>query len=393
MPPNQPGPWGPGGQGFGGQGPGTGPGFGPGFGPQQPGQSPQPQWGGPWGPAGAPGAPGAPPPPPQKNGLKWLLGGVAVLLVIAISVGVTLLVTRDGSGGGESTETSTPGGPPVASADDDGPVEIITFEPTCADWKQISRSVGQIQSQNWQDRDPDLPATQWTTEQRTKNEAVAKSLQQSADQAVSLGRQTPNRVIREFYEQFIAYSRAFAVHISEYTPDDNYLALASIASTYVLDSVCDSIAYGSATSRSASVKGYQNSDSSGPVGDVADPSRFISKSDEGCQALIARREELIDATKQWSEQDPNVPATQWTAEQRSIYEAVAPVLTAFADDIELAANKNSNSTFRDFAGFAAIYVRAYVSAIPTYVPADNYLFVAGSRANNLIINACRAASG
>jgi hypothetical protein len=59
------------------------------FNPQQP---PPPGW--------QQGTWAQPSPPPQKgNGVKWLLIAVAVLLVIAISVGVTLIFTRGGGGG------------------------------------------------------------------------------------------------------------------------------------------------------------------------------------------------------------------------------------------------------------------------------------------------------
>ena len=120
--PPQPGPW----------DPGNPPPPGPPQGYQQhPGYYPQTVWG--------------PQPPKQNNGLKWLLIAVAVLLVIAITVGVTLFFTR-GSGGGGST---TPAASDIASANDTGPVAIITSDPTCTvgvqfrtRWPRRSRTVG-----------------------------------------------------------------------------------------------------------------------------------------------------------------------------------------------------------------------------------------------------------
>src|SRR4051812_47329703 len=81
-------------------------------------QPPPPGWQqGPWQqPSG--------PPPRNDNSLKWLLAAVAVLLVVGISVGATLIFTR-GVEVGRTTPTS--GAPSdIASANDTGPVSIIT---------------------------------------------------------------------------------------------------------------------------------------------------------------------------------------------------------------------------------------------------------------------------
>jgi hypothetical protein len=70
------------------------------------------------------------PPPPTGNGLKWLLGAVVVLLVIAIAVGVTVIVmTRNDDS--ESSRSSASAPSDVASANDTGPVSVITDAPTC----------------------------------------------------------------------------------------------------------------------------------------------------------------------------------------------------------------------------------------------------------------------
>jgi len=42
---------------------------------------------------------------------------------------------------------------------------------------------------------------------------------------VALAKRTPHRVMRELYEQFIAYSRAYADRIPTYTPPDDNFAL------------------------------------------------------------------------------------------------------------------------------------------------------------------------
>ena len=63
---------------------------------------------------------------------------------------------------------------------------------------------------------------------RAQYEAVGQAMRSAADQMVPLVKLTPHRVMRELYEQFIAYSRAYAERIPTYTPQDDNLALASV---------------------------------------------------------------------------------------------------------------------------------------------------------------------
>ncbi len=54
-------------------------------------------------------------------------------------------------------------------------------------------------------------------------------MRSAADQMVALAKLTPHRVMRELYEQFIAYSRAYADRIPTYTPPDDNLALVAVS--------------------------------------------------------------------------------------------------------------------------------------------------------------------
>ena len=189
-----------------------GPGPYPGPGPQQP----------PW-----PQQPWSAGPPPQKrgNGWKWALGAVALLAVIGVTAAVTMSVTGDNDGGNGSP-TSPPSGnnSGIASANDTGPATIITEDPSCAAWTPINNTLAQMQKNGWDKRDPAIPATNWTPEQRAQYEEVGRAMRNAADQAVPLVKLTPHRVVRELYEQFIAYARAYSDAIPTYTPVDNHLA-------------------------------------------------------------------------------------------------------------------------------------------------------------------------
>ena len=68
-----------------------------------------------------------------------------------------------------------------------------------------------------------IPAADWTPELRAQYEEVGRALRSAADQAVPLVKLTPHRVVRELYEQFIAYARAYSDAIPTYTPVDQHL--------------------------------------------------------------------------------------------------------------------------------------------------------------------------
>ena len=113
-----------------------------------------PQWGPPqpWGPP--------PGPPPSRGGKgKWIFGGIALLAVIAVTVVITVLVVGKNSGGGESPTPTNGNGSDFASANDKGPVGIITEDPTCDAWGRIAREYSsQSESVKWGDRDQTDPS-------------------------------------------------------------------------------------------------------------------------------------------------------------------------------------------------------------------------------------------
>jgi hypothetical protein len=347
--------------------------------PQQPYPGPP----GPW-----PPQPGySPPVPPSKgNGLKWLLGGLAVLLVIGLAVTTTLLLTR-GDKHLPAGTSSAPGD--VASANDTGPVSIITVEPTCTAYYSINNAVAAVQSSGWGDeRDSLGPAAQWTADQRTRVEAVAAALKKTADQLVPLAKQTPHRVVRELYEQIIAYMRAYVASIPTYEPHDNFHATVFVNAELGVTALCTAITNGSAVR--AVVDPSAAPTSTAPVKDFANPQRFLTKTDGTCQAWTPREDQFATDSDAWSKYDSGIPAVGWSAEQRAANEAVFPITAAYADAIEKAGRSSGNPTLEDFAVTAAIYLRAFVAAWTNFVPADGWLNAAGARFGNVITAACEA---
>lgn len=331
-------------------------------------------------------------PPQQGNGLKWLLIAVAVLLVIGISVGATLLFTRGSGSGGTTTATSAALGD-IASANDTGPVSIITDEPTCAAYIQINNTMAEVEAGGWAAQRASLgPVAEWTNDQRAQVLAVAAAMRDAADQVVPLARQTPHRVVRELYEQFAAYGRAYAESAAAYKPSDNGLATANVNFGSALASMCNAITYGSASRPFAAQAGPTPSQTEHP-GNVSDSKTLMSTPDAVCSQWIARSDQFTVDTSEWEKLDSSIPASQWTPDRRALEQSVQPLISAYANAIQSAGQQSGKAILEDFASVASLYLQAYVTVSDRYTSADGWLSAAGFRITNAVSGACRAAAG
>ena len=288
--------------------------------PQQPppGYYPPPPW----------GAQQPPPPPSQNNGLKWLLVAVAVLLVIAISVGVTLFFTRDGSDGGGPTKTSSP---PTASGGA-SPARTIPVLSRLSPTNLRARSWRSLQEALAADRVQRLaisgihrlPRRNGHPSNGRSSKPVGNAMRATADQAVDLAKQTPHRVMRELYEQFIAYGRAYADSLASYVPDDDFLSRANVSLSSAISAICDAIDYGGVIARAADGSGG-NPPSQPPqhrrsFGSAAIPDgtgKYVVPTGYPVPRPLRR------SCRSGQRLDPKIPASQWTPEQRSIQDRAA----------------------------------------------------------------------
>ncbi|MBS4728041.1 hypothetical protein MSM1_06645 [Mycobacterium sp. SM1] len=360
-----------------------------GFGP------PPPPWGQP--PLWAP-----PPAPPRRAGRGTLWGVVALVVVAALTALITVVVLRGGRGApaaGPSMSPTPGAGVGVASAADTGAVGIITEEPTCEKWLTIWTVLGDREQNGWDKRDPSLPAGAWTPEQRTQYQAVAQAMRSAADQALPLVGITPHRVVRELYEAFIAYGRAYAEKVPTYTAPDDHLAQVASSASNALGWMCEAIKYGSAATSASVVPAAAPPTATalqgaGPA-DAAHPREFLSKPDPTCadwHPLLAEFDDNpnLAALKTI---DTNIPAGQWTPQQRATMNAAVPAITSLADRIEALGRRSANLPLQDFAVLGAQYLRAYAAALPRYVVADGYLINAAAGATGSLNTACLAVGG
>jgi hypothetical protein len=200
------------------------------------------------------------------------------MAVIGVTVAVTISVTKDHTGNGPNPSGNTFG---LASADDKGPANIITEDPTCAAWTPIQSTLADSQGA-WGNRDPSIPYTSWTPEQQAQYDVAVKAYRDAADQTVPLVKVTPNRVVRELYEQFIAYARAYIEAVPKYTANDNPLVGVANASSAALGYICGAITYGSAQARAPFLDTPPQPENLAPLSDPSSPRRFMLAPDATC---------------------------------------------------------------------------------------------------------------
>jgi hypothetical protein len=333
--------------------------------------------------------------PDDKKNLKWALVAVTAVAVLATILAVVLLF-----GGGDSGKNSKDASPDagsgqdaaagVASARDTAPVSVITEDPTCSAWTSINNELATSGEGLWNDRDRSVPASAWTEKQRAQFIAAAQSMRGAAAQAVGLIKLTPHRVMRELYQQFIAYARAYVERVPKYTPADNNLAGAANSASSALGAICAAIADGPAAARGPLVPPAAAPSDIAPIGNPANPQPFLTTPNSACEEWTVALGQFAKDTAAWQQLNPNVPAIYWNKDQKAINYKAAQVMNAFAGKLEQLARQSDNPVWQDFANLSAQYRRAFVLALPTYNPPDNHLANAANYLSTTILGACAA---
>lgn len=327
---------------------------------------------------------------------KWVLSGLCLLVAVVVVAVATLLVSHDNA---DPPKPPTASGPPgaatkpvdVASADDRDPAGIVLEDSTCQSWSPIAAAFVSSSENGWGERDPAIPARDWTPDVRSQYEAIGVTLRSAGERSVELARATPHRIMRQLYSQFIAYSRAYVDAIADYTPDDDALVRVVISASSALSAVCDAVTYGSAGARSPLVARAAATPGLDLVVNPAISERFLLSGSPVCAEWLGRVSQFDQDITGWKAIDPNIPARQLDSDSRAMLNAARPVMTAFSTDIQQIGLRSDNSVLSDFATTGAQYLRGYVSSIQTYTPADNFLALAASAFTALITGGCRAA--
>ena len=316
-------------------------------------------------------------------------------MVVVVTVVTTLLFTRDSSDGpptaSPSASRTSADGSEIASADDDKGIGIIVDEPTCAAWTPIGDTFAEQAAKGWNDRDPSIPGSDWTVAQRGQHLAIADAMRSAADQTAPLVKLTPNRVVRELYEQSIAFWRDYANNVPTYTPADDHLARVATGTSNALVWICSAITYGSAAARAPLVVESPAPLDFAPLGDPSNPERFVTEPLSVCSQWTQAVEAFDRETSAWLTTDPNLSVSQWPPEQQAIYVEMTTVMQSNAGEIQDLGLRSGNPTFYDFATLAAQYRRGFVQSFPSYVPSDAYLANAAAEIVAANDQACKAA--
>jgi len=329
------------------------------------------------------------PVPPKKGPLKWIIGAAVLIAVVAVTVMVTVSFT-DGNAGSAPTSGAKSG---VASANDTGPVSVITEDPSCAPWYPINNIVADAEKNGWTQRDLAMPASAWTPDIRAMYKSVGDAMRTAADQTVPLAKIATHRVLRELYEQYIAYTRQFVDHIPTFTQADNNVVGTAAAAASVISDVCGAISYGSAATRGPLVAAGDAPQHTATAASPDNPRRFLEIPDSQCGGWIQATSELErnPVFQNWLKVGSNIPAGQWSAQDKLDNEAVKPVLSRAVDTYDQLGRRSQDATITDFAMLAVQYGRAFIQGMPTYAPADIHLYMVFLRAPGVIATACKAA--
>lgn len=330
---------------------------------------------------------GGPSGPKRDNSLKWALGLVTFLAVVATAAAAAV-VFGGNPDAAEHAKTEPSWSAEIASSGDNGPAGVIIDDPTCRSWTPINDTLAAAGEGKWNDRDRSVPAEAWTPEQQQMHMGAAAVLRSAAAQTVGLAKLTPHRVMRELYEQFIAYGRAYAERVPKYTPADDNLAEAANSASSALGAICGAIADGAAASRGPLAPKQNPPELTASPADPTNPVPFLASSNAVCRDWHAALRDFMAKTTDWQQLDPSIAAILWNPAQKAVNVAAAQVLSTQANTLEQLGRQSGNATLQDFAILAAQYQRAFVVAVPTYTPADQHLANAAAYISALVDGAC-----
>lgn len=376
---------------------------------QHPGYSPAPAppvnqqsvpaYPGPWPP---PDHRWQPPPPQRRDRRRWALAAVASIAVLLFTATAIILVRNnfgDHSGIAASSTTSVGGASaPAVSANDTGPVTIVADDPTCQAWLSIALGWGKDPLATWLTNASgpsplSVPANQWSAKQRAAAQASADSRMATAKKAATLATTTPHRVMRELYEQFIAYNRAFAGTVTgNYVPKNAFLYYTAGDVLQTLQSVCAAIRDGATIGLPAPTPSPANPARVAPPQDPDNPQRFVNAADApACAQLAVAQGHYSDnpAVTQWLNLDHAIPATRWDPQQKAIYDAVTKVMFNLADEVERSVSGGNNPVMTDFGELFIRYERAYATELPHHVAGDVEIVMPAQNMLQTMTQACR----
>lgn len=198
--------------------------------------------------------------------------------------------------------------------------------------------------------DPTCPA--WTTAftDMSKN----KFLEGDYPDINQLAAQTPNRVMRELYEQENAYATA---HLESGSAIGGAQYRAAYHASTALNAICTSTVYVAGQGAALPERAP-----------VYPPEPFLPVWISECQDAGVLNDKL---SSEWTSDDMKRPVAQWTPKQRAKWAELLSLTGATAAGLDKVAEVGSNSAFNDFLALEAAYLRAAEKDPSLYAVADS----------------------
>lgn len=321
--------------------------------------------------SGPPGSPypsqqrwAAPPPPRRRRGWPWVLLVVAVIAVLAASIGI-VVVGRGDSSPVERTPTASPvSADSRAAGPEDEPAGLIEkVDPVCADY-QITYEILAQRQQSYAAISQDIPASQWTEEQRTVMDATVRAIQSAVSRYTEMLPKAENRVVQQLLAQTIVYLTKTADSLRDYHAGaDRLYPQIATGLGGALDYICRSVLV---------VMSWPAAEHpAAPATVAADPAvlvAFMPEPDSVCGDFMVWWQEQDAELSPWYPRDQSIPGVQWTPEQRDLSDAARTVLQQNVGELNDFSSRTSNPVFQDFLSTMTSYTAAYADMLADYTP-------------------------
>lgn len=225
--------------------------------------------------------------------------------------------------------------PPTTDA-----ITAVVSDPTCGSMEEIDRELDVATR--------DLPiatmysSAEWSPEQRDVMNRAAAATRTAADRLVPYIEQTPNRLVRQLYEQYIAYNRAFATSVPKYVPALGRYYYAAGMVAFAVSAICRVVQDGKPDVYAAQIA---------PV-DVGQPPPAPPADPANAPLMLTAP---LPNCSEWRPALPTSLSGDLTSDRAKGND--------YAEVILGLGRQSGNALVYDFAGFAAYYLR--VAAVVT----------------------------
>lgn len=169
----------------------------------------------------------------------WTVAGAAAAVALIVG-GVIGGLIGYGNGGGDTTAA-----PAVTVTAEAPPAQIsatipATPDPVCAEWNPIATDYASKQAE-WAKTDPNVPAAQWSPQERALNMGIIPVLRDQAADMRRLAEKAEDPLLRALLESQAVYEEAYANRLPNYQPNDQRLWQAAINFSSAVNSLCTAV--------------------------------------------------------------------------------------------------------------------------------------------------------